>query len=60
MWKEHFKRTTVDEIKKFIDEGKLMVGRFDGKIVGSLVVEKNEAESKGKFGMLVLDPNLRG
>ena len=60
MWKENMKRTTIDEIKNFIAEGRLMVGRFEGKVVGSLVVEKFEAGSKGKFGMLVLDPNLRG
>ena len=60
MWKENYERTSVDEIKKFIEDGNLMVARFDGKVVGSVKVEKNDAESVGKFGMLVLDPNLRG
>ena len=60
MWKDNFQRTTVEEIKGFISENKLMIAKLEGQIIGSSVVEKQVEDSIGKFGMLVVDPNLRG
>ena len=60
MWKESFQRTTVDEMKTLIGENKVMLAKYQEKIVGSVVVTKQEKDSTGMFGMLVIDPNLRG
>ena len=39
MWKDSFKRTTVDELKQLIAENKVMLARYEGKVIGSTVVE---------------------
>ena len=37
-----------------------MIARYEGKIVGSIVLELDEEAKTGGFGMLVVDPKLRG
>ena len=60
MWKPNSIRTSVGEIRKLIKSNQLMLARLNGKIIGSVVVEKEAINSIGKFGMLVVDPRQRG
>ena len=55
MWKPDYKRTSEMELTATLDNQKLMIARYKGKIVGSLVLELDEKAKTGGFGMLVVD-----
>jgi len=60
MWKISDSRTDTDEIRKMINEKKLIVARYNNKIVGSVAVQLMEDGTTGEFGMLVSDKACRG
>ena len=60
MWNESYKRTSIEEISGLLDNSRLVLARHGGKIVGSVVVEEDKKAKVGGFGMLVVDPKMRG
>jgi GNAT superfamily N-acetyltransferase len=58
LWIEGATRATTVEIKEMIAGGEIAVARLDGKIVGSVRIQKLD-EGTGEFGVLVADPAHR-
>lgn len=59
LWTEGATRTKVDEVAALTRAGHIAVARMDGRIVGSVRVQRLD-EGTGEFGMLVADPAHRG
>ncbi len=59
LWIEAATRTTMREMTELIAAGQIAVARIDGRIVGSVRIQRLDAGT-GEFGMLVADPAHRG
>jgi GNAT superfamily N-acetyltransferase len=57
MWKQKGVRTNLEELRKLIEQKRLIVATSNGNIIGCVKVDR--AEEIGEFGMLVVDPNIR-
>lgn len=53
MWMNDFPRTHMDEMRIFIQQGRLLVAELGGEVVGLVVVQLMVAERMAEFGMLV-------
>jgi ribosomal protein S18 acetylase RimI-like enzyme len=59
LWRDGTARTTPPEITDFIRGGEIAVARLDGRIVGSVRIQRLDG-GVGEFGMLAADPGHRG
>lgn len=59
MWKQKGVRTTLAEVEALIKKQRLMVAEVEGSIVGLIKIDQIDEET-GEFGMLVVDPAVRG
>jgi GNAT superfamily N-acetyltransferase len=59
MWQESGLRTNVIEIKRLVNEKRLILARLDDQIVGLVAVRLMEDSETSEFGMLVVDPEYR-
>jgi GNAT superfamily N-acetyltransferase len=59
LWRAGAARTTPAETRQYIRGGEIAVARLDGRIVGSVRIQRLDA-SVGEFGMLAADPAHRG
>jgi ribosomal protein S18 acetylase RimI-like enzyme len=59
LWRESTARTTPSETTEFIRGGEIAVARLDGRIVGSVRIQRLDG-GVGEFGMLAADPGHRG
>lgn len=56
MWMNDFPRTHMDEMRMFIQQGRVLVAELGGEIVGLVVVQLMITERMAEFGMLVSAP----
>ncbi|MFC0864792.1 GNAT family N-acetyltransferase [Sphaerimonospora cavernae] len=59
LWVDGAARTTVEEMSELVRAGEIVVARMDGRIVGSVRVQRLEG-GVGEFGMLAMEPEHRG
>lgn len=59
LWIDDAARTNTSEVAGFIAVGEIVVARVDGRIAGSVRVQRM-SPSLGEFGMLVAAPHLTG
>jgi GNAT superfamily N-acetyltransferase len=59
LWVDGAARTTSAELAEMIAAGQIAAARADGRIVGSVRVQRLD-DRVGEFGMLVADPARRG
>jgi GNAT superfamily N-acetyltransferase len=59
LWRDGTARTTPPETTEFIRAGEIAVARLDGRIVGSVRIQRLGG-GVGEFGMLAADPDHRG
>ena len=53
MWMYDFPRTHMDEMRMFIQQGRVLVAELGGEVVGLVVVQLMVTERMAEFGMLV-------
>jgi GNAT superfamily N-acetyltransferase len=58
LWRDGTARTTLSDITEFIRGGEIAVARLEGRIVGSVRIQR--LGGVGEFGMLAADPGHRG
>jgi ribosomal protein S18 acetylase RimI-like enzyme len=59
LWRPGAARTTFAETREYIRRGEIAVARLDGRIVGSVRIQRLDG-GLGEFGMLAADPAHRG
>lgn len=59
MWKRKGTRTTPDQVRQLLQDGRLILAELGGVIVGSVNVNLMDS-TVAEFGMLVADPDRRG
>jgi GNAT superfamily N-acetyltransferase len=59
LWQDGTDRTSPAEVTSLIRTGQLVVARMDGRLVGTVRVQRL-AGGEGEFGMLVASPHERG
>jgi GNAT superfamily N-acetyltransferase len=59
LWRAGAARTTPAETEDYIRRGEIAVARLDGRIVGSVRIQRLD-DGVGEFGMLAADPAHRG
>jgi GNAT superfamily N-acetyltransferase len=59
LWRDGTSRTTPAEVREFGRDGEIAVARLDGRIVGSVRVQRFDG-GVGEFGMLAAEPGHQG
>ncbi|RKR91318.1 acetyltransferase (GNAT) family protein [Micromonospora pisi] len=59
LWRDGTRRTSADEVAAVIRAGQLAVARLDGRLVGTVRVQRLHS-GEAEFGMLVASPQHRG
>jgi ribosomal protein S18 acetylase RimI-like enzyme len=59
LWQDDATRTTVDEVRALSRAGELVVAEHSGEVTGVVRVQMLDGQT-GEFGMLAVDPTLRG